>query len=117
MLEFTAWELRERLAAGAVTAVAVASHFLNEIRQLDQTLGAFLHVDDAAVLAQAEAVDARRRGGDRLGSLAGVPVAVKDVLCVADQPTTCGSKMLQNFRPPYDAHVITRLKEADAVLI
>src|SRR5207302_9785436 len=65
----------------------------------------------------AGAVDARRKRGDNLGPLAGVPVAIKDVLCTAGQPTTCGSKVLQNFKPPYDAHVITRLKQADAVLI
>ncbi|HEV3448959.1 MAG TPA: Asp-tRNA(Asn)/Glu-tRNA(Gln) amidotransferase subunit GatA, partial [Gemmataceae bacterium] len=55
--------------------------------------------------------------GEALGLLAGLPVAVKDVLCVKDQPTTCGSKMLEHFRPPYDAHVITRLRQADAVLL
>ena len=68
-------------------------------------------------LEQARAVDQRRRRGEPLGPLAGVPVAIKDVLCTKGEPTTCGSKMLQNFVPPYDAHVITRLRQADAVLI
>src|SRR5207245_2183182 len=63
------------------------------------------------------AVDAKRKRGDALGRLAGVPVALKDVLCANGRPTTCGSKMLQLFKPPYDAHVVTRLREADAVLI
>ncbi len=52
-----------------------------------------------------------------MGRLAGVPIAIKDVLCTKGVPTTCGSKMLQNFVPPYDAHVVTRLREADAILI
>ena len=63
------------------------------------------------------AVDARRQAGEPLGPLAGVPVAIKDVLCVEGEPTTCGSRMLRDFRPPYDATVIARLKAADAILI
>src|SRR5262249_9114974 len=55
--------------------------------------------------------------GEPLGPLAGVPVALKDVLCTRGQPTTCGSKILQHFVPPYDAHVVSRLKQADAVLL
>src|SRR5204863_6227143 len=75
------------------------------------------HVDESAALAQARAVDAKRQRGEPLGTLAGLPVAVKDVLCTQGQPTTCGSKVLQNFVPPYDAYVITKLKQADAVLL
>ena len=66
---------------------------------------------------QARAVDAKRQRGEPVGLLAGLPVAVKDVLCIKGQPTTCGSKILQNYRPPYDAHVVERLRAADAVLI
>src|SRR5207253_2963259 len=83
----------------------------------DPTVRAFLHVDADSALEQARAVDLKHRRGEPLGPLAGVPVAIKDVLCTAGQPTTCGSKMLENFVPPYDAHVITRLKQADAVLL
>ncbi len=63
------------------------------------------------------ALDARRNAGQTLGKLAGLPVAVKDVLCARGQRCTCGSKILANYFPPYDAHVITRLKDADAILI
>jgi aspartyl-tRNA(Asn)/glutamyl-tRNA(Gln) amidotransferase subunit A len=62
-------------------------------------------------------VDAKRQRGEPLGALAGIPIAVKDVLCTQGQPTTCGSKILQHFVPPYDAHVITRLRQADAVIL
>src|SRR5207237_9037587 len=62
-------------------------------------------------------VDAKRKQGAKLGAPAGVPVAIKDVLCTRGIPTTCSSKILKNFIPPYDAHVIERLKTADAVLI
>src|SRR5205814_6361213 len=66
---------------------------------------------------QAEAVDAKRRAGRPLGRLAGMPVAVKDVLCTRGVKTTCASRMLDNFVPPYDAHVVERLRAEDAVIL
>src|SRR5947209_6331713 len=117
MIERTAAELRTLLRQGDLSAETLAGDFLEAIRGRDPRVKAFLHVDEAAVLEQARAVDARRKRGEALGALAGLPVAVKDVLCVRGQPTTCGSKVLQKFVPPYDAHVISRLKQADAVLL
>ena len=76
-----------------------------------------MRVDPSAALAQAEEIDRRRKAGKPLGRLAGLPVAVKDVLCTQGEPTTCASRMLENFRPPYDATVVAKLKAADAVLI
>ena len=70
----------------------------------------------SAILDQAREVDRRRKAGEPLGPLAGVPVAIKDVLCVQGEPTTCGSRMLRNFRPPYDATAIARLRAAGAIL-
>src|SRR5262249_16840325 len=90
--------------------------FLDAVRRRDPRVQAFLHVDEAAALGQARAVDGKRRRGEPLGPLAGVPVALKDVLCTRGQPTTCGTKILQHFVPPYDANVVSRLKQADAVL-
>jgi aspartyl-tRNA(Asn)/glutamyl-tRNA(Gln) amidotransferase subunit A len=115
-IERTAAELLSAQAQGE-TAERIAQAFLDSIRRRDPKVKAFLHVDESAALEQARAIDARRKNGDPLGRLAGVPVAVKDVLCIQGRPTTCGSKILQDFIPPYDAHVISRLKEADAVLI
>src|SRR5438876_1221658 len=83
-------------------------------RRSDAKVRAFLHVDEASALEQARRVDGKRRSGQPLGALAGLPVAVKDVLCTRGQPTTCASKILKNFVPPYDAHVIGRLRAADA---
>jgi aspartyl-tRNA(Asn)/glutamyl-tRNA(Gln) amidotransferase subunit A len=117
MIERTATELLRLLADGSVTAKALATQYLDAIRQRDSIVKAFLHVDPDAALEQARAVDSRRKRGEALGPLAGVPVALKDVLCIRGQPTTCGSKILQNFKPPYDAHVVERLRRADAVLI
>jgi aspartyl-tRNA(Asn)/glutamyl-tRNA(Gln) amidotransferase subunit A len=117
MIERTAAELLTALGKGDTTAEALTDRFLETIRQREPRVRAFLHVDDTAAREQARAVDAKRKSGAPLGALAGIPVAIKDVLCLAGQPTTCASKILKNFRPPYDAHVITRLKEADAILI
>jgi aspartyl-tRNA(Asn)/glutamyl-tRNA(Gln) amidotransferase subunit A len=117
MIDRTAAELLAALRRGDTTSEALTEAFLQAIRLREPRVRAFLHVDEAGALEQARAVDARRKRGEALGPLAGLPVAVKDVLCVRGQPTTCGSKMLQDFRPPYDATVIDRLRRADAVLL
>src|SRR5262245_37819577 len=116
MIEKTAAELLAAQAQGQ-TAESITSAFLAAIKERDPETRAFLQVDEASALAQARSVDAKRKSGQPLGKLAGVPVAVKDVLCTKGVTTTCGSKMLERFVPPYDAHVITALKAADAVLI
>jgi aspartyl-tRNA(Asn)/glutamyl-tRNA(Gln) amidotransferase subunit A len=117
MIERTTAELLNSLSRGEISSEDLTGQFLQAVRQRDPRVRAFLHVDEASALEQARAVDAKRRQGKPLGALAGVPVAVKDVLCTAGQPTTCGSKILEHFKPPYDAHVITRLRQADAVLL
>lgn len=117
MIHLTAHELLAALQRGEFTAAALTQQFLDVIREREPQIQAFLHVDAAAALEQARAVDGKRQRGEPLGALAGVPVAIKDVLCTAGKPTTCGSKMLQHFKPPYDAHVIERLRQADAVFL
>jgi len=117
LTERTATELLADLDAGKVTSVEVTRAFLDQIEKSDGKVGAFLRVAGEAALARAEEIDQRRQAGESLGRLAGLPVAVKDVLCTAGEPTTCASRMLENFVPPYDATVIARLKDADAVLI
>jgi len=117
MLDLPATELVRRLATGEVSSVELTRLCLDRIERYDRAVRAFLRVDSAAALARAEAIDRRRLAGEPVGQLAGLPVAVKDVLCAQGEPTTCGSRMLENFRPPYDAAVIAKLKAADAVLI
>ena len=113
----TAPELLATMAAGEATAVEVATAFLDRIAARDGAVHAFLHVDRDATLEQADAVDRKRRSGEPLGTLAGLPVAVKDNLCARGAPTTCSSKMLEKFVSPYDATVVRRLRDADAVLV
>ncbi len=84
---------------------------------MDSGLGAFLHVDPERVRAEARAVDARVAAGEDPGPLAGVPVAIKDNLTVAGMPTTCASRILETYRPPYTATAVTRLRAAGAVVL
>jgi aspartyl-tRNA(Asn)/glutamyl-tRNA(Gln) amidotransferase subunit A len=117
LIERSAAELLILQQKGGTTAEAIIDAFLAAVRTRDPQVKAFLHVDEDAARQQARAVDAKRKNGKPLGRLAGVPVAVKDVLCTRGTPTTCSSRILKNFVPPYDAHVVERLKAADAVLI
>ncbi len=117
LLDASATQLLQQLAAAEITAVEVTQAYLDQITRHDATVRSFLSVPADEALAQAAAVDARRGRGERLGPLAGLPVAVKDNLCTTGWATSCGSRMLENFRSPYDATVIARLKAADAVLI
>ncbi|MFC4906147.1 Asp-tRNA(Asn)/Glu-tRNA(Gln) amidotransferase subunit GatA [Actinomadura gamaensis] len=110
-------ELGELIAAGEASAEEVAAAHLDRIQAVDAEVHAFLHVDREAVLAQARSIDERRAAGEKLGPLAGVPVAHKDVFVTADMPTTAGSKILEGWRPPYDATVTARLRAAGMVIL
>jgi aspartyl-tRNA(Asn)/glutamyl-tRNA(Gln) amidotransferase subunit A len=110
-------DLLRALERGEVRAEELTTACLQIIQQHDKRIGAFLLLDEEGALKQARAVDARRAKGEPVGALAGLPVALKDVLCTRGLRTTCGSKILGNFIPPYDAHVVERLRQADAVLI
>lgn len=113
----TAGDLLGRMERGELSSVEVTTAHLDQIAARDGEVAAFLFVDRDAALRSAREIDQKRKSGQPLGPLAGLPVAIKDVLCTRGQPTTCASRMLEKFVPPYDAHVITRLREADAVLI
>jgi len=114
LITATAAELSERLAAGDVSSVEVTQAHLDRIAAVDGDIHAFLHLN-AAALETAAAVDAQRAAGEPLGPLAGVPVAIKDVLCTLDMPSTAGSKILEGWIPPYDATVVARMRAAGLV--
>jgi aspartyl-tRNA(Asn)/glutamyl-tRNA(Gln) amidotransferase subunit A len=116
ILTLTVGELLDKQARGELTAEVIAQAFLTAVQQREPLLHSFLHIDADDVLRQARAVDAKRRAGQAVGPLAGIPVAIKDNICTRGVRTTCASKILANFVPPYDAHVIERLRAADAVL-
>ena len=112
----TLHEAQQRLVAGDLTAVRLTEAVLERIDSVEPTVRAFLSLDRQGALRQAEAADAARAAG-RGGPLCGLPLALKDVLCTTDLPTTCGSRMLEHFVAPYDATVVTRLRQAGAVLL
>ena len=106
----------EGLARGDFTSVELTTAFLDRIASIDTHVGAFLTITADAALSQAAAADARRASGE-VDRLDGLPIAIKDVLSTAGVETTCGSRMLQGFIPPYDATVIRHLKTAGVVML
>ena len=112
----TLHEAQQRLAAGDLTAVRLTEAVLERIDSVEPTVRAYLSLDREGAIAQAEAADAARAAG-RGGPLCGLPLALKDVLCTTNLPTTCGSRMLEHFVAPYDATVVSRLRQAGAVLL
>ncbi|MGI5144987.1 Asp-tRNA(Asn)/Glu-tRNA(Gln) amidotransferase subunit GatA [Plantactinospora sp. CA-294935] len=113
----TATEIAALIAGGEASAVEVTQAHLDRIAAVDDRVHAFLHVDVDGALEAARAVDAKRAAGEELGPLAGVPVAVKDVLTAKGVPTTVGSKILQGWRPPYDSTIVRRLRAAGTVML
>jgi aspartyl-tRNA(Asn)/glutamyl-tRNA(Gln) amidotransferase subunit A len=109
-------EIAAALAAKELSAVEITQAVITRTKAVDSRVRAFNSFDEADALAQAAASDARRAAGDSRGPLDGVPIGLKDVIAVANQPLTASSKMLANFTSPYDATVTTRLKQAGAVL-
>jgi len=112
----TARAIREDVAARRVSAVELCQDALARIKASNPGLNSFLLVDDQDALARAHKVDARIAAGD-VPALAGVPIAIKDNLCVRGMKTTAASKILETYRPPYDATVIERLEAAGAVIV
>jgi len=112
----TAAELSTKLEAGEVSSVEVTQAHLDRIAAVDGGVHAFLHLNEKA-LETAASVDAKRKSGEKLGPLAGVPIAVKDVLCTIGMPSTAGSRILEGWIPPYDATVVARLRDANLVLL
>jgi len=113
----TAADLGRAIGAGDLSAVDVTRAHLDRIAAVDERVHAFLHVDNEGALAAAARVDAARAAGEPLGPLAGVPVAVKDVVTTRGLPSTAGSKILAGWRPPYDATIVARMKDAGMVVL
>jgi aspartyl-tRNA(Asn)/glutamyl-tRNA(Gln) amidotransferase subunit A len=113
----TAAEMASALAAKEISSAELTQQHLNRIASVDGKIHAFLHIDSAGALEQAGAIDKKRASGEKLSPLAGVPIAVKDILAQKGIPTTAGSKILEGWRPPYDSTVVAKLKAAGVVIL
>jgi aspartyl-tRNA(Asn)/glutamyl-tRNA(Gln) amidotransferase subunit A len=116
LIKKSAAELAALIATGEVSSREVTQAHLDQIARVDSTINAFLYVDGDGALAQADSAD-KTRGGSSPSPLNGVPLALKDVLAQKGVPTTCGSKILEGWRPPYDATVVSKLKAAGVVIL
>jgi aspartyl-tRNA(Asn)/glutamyl-tRNA(Gln) amidotransferase subunit A len=117
MIKKTAAQMSASLTSGETTSVALTQSHLDRISEVDSKVKAFLYVDGENALDQAAKVDAERAAGKKLHPLAGVPLALKDVLAQEGVPTTAGSKILQGWKPPYDSTVVAKLKQAGVVIL
>ena len=113
----TAHELAEKLAAREVSAREVTESVLGRIAQAEERIHAYVTVTEAVALSQADAVDAARTAGESVSPLAGIPIALKDNLCTTGIETTCSSKILRGFVPPYNATVVDKLEAAGSIFV
>lgn len=113
----TAVQLAGKIKAGEVTAIEATKVALARIQKLEPTLNCFITVEEQRALQQAEEVQKKIESGELTGPLAGVPIAIKDNICVSGLPTTCGSKILENFVPFYTAEAVEKLQRAGAIIL
>jgi aspartyl-tRNA(Asn)/glutamyl-tRNA(Gln) amidotransferase subunit A len=116
LFELTIEEAHRLLKTKEISSVELTRAVLDRINAVEGKVDAFLTISEKTALVQAKAADQKIAGGDG-GPLTGIPLAIKDVICTRDFPTTCGSQILENFRPPYDATVIQKLRKAGAVIV
>ncbi len=117
LLKKSALELADMLASGEITSIELTTACLDRIEAINPRINAFLHVDREGALATAAEVDAKRAAGEDLHPLAGVPIALKDNMVTRGMPTTCASKILGGWRPPYDATVVKKIHAAGLPIV
>lgn len=117
LLDMTALQLAAAIKKGETTAVEAAEMVLARIEEQDKTYNCYVTVDAEGALAQAKVVQKRIEAGELTGTLAGVPVALKDNLCTEGLRTTCSSKILHHFVPTYTAEAVKNLQKAGAVIL
>ena len=115
-LKISALEFIQQVQNGDISVEDFIGKTLEQIQNVDDKLHAFLSINDDSV-RQAQLIDKKIKSGDKMGALFGMPISIKDNMCIKNGKTTCASKMLENFVAPYDATVISKLKQQDAIFI
>ena len=115
--ELSANSIKEKIIKREISAQEVVEDLFERIRIKDASVKAYLYLDKEGALLKAKEIDEKLSSGGQLGILAGIPVAIKDNICTSGMKTTCASRILENFIPPYDAFVVKRMKEEDAIVI
>ena len=110
-------QLLDQLTTGQISSQQLVAACFQNIEAENATINAFVHLNTEAALQQAEQIDKRRAAGEAIGPLQGLPIGIKDNMCEKGIPTTCGSRMLANFKPPYDSDVVQRIQAADGIVI
>ncbi|MHC4310228.1 MAG: amidase, partial [Planctomycetota bacterium] len=117
MENLSAIQLRDKIAAGRVSSVEATEAIFKNIKEREPVIGAYISTYRDRAMGKAAEVDKRIAAGQKVGELAGVPVAVKDIMCTTFGATTCASKILENFHAPYNATVVEKFLSADAVIV
>lgn len=115
--ELSAYEIKEKIKRREITANEVVEDLFERINSKELLIKAYISLDKEGALLKAKEIDRKLSNGDKVGQLAGIPVALKDNICTAGIETTCASRILENFIPPYDAFVVKRMKKEDAIII
>ena len=117
LLGFTALQIKEKILSREIQATELVGKLFKWIKDIEPNVQAFITINEKEALEKALEIDKKIGNRQKVGLLAGIPIAVKDNICTKNLTTTCASKILQNFTPPYDAFVVKRLKEEDAIII
>lgn len=117
LLGQTAHKLGEMLRSGETTSLEIVEAYFKQIESVEDRVKAYITLDKEGALAKAKEIDKKRQAGEKLSDLAGIPVGIKDNICTKGMRTTCGSRMLEDFIPPYNATVIDKLEEQGAIVL
>ena len=115
--ELTVHELVEKLESGELTSEEITKSYLDRIKEVDPEVKAYISVMEEEAIEKAKKIDSRRKTGEKLNKFAGIPIGIKDNMCITGTKTTCSSKMLENFVAPYDATVIEKLNEEELIYL
>ena len=117
LFRLSALELADMMEKGECTSEEIVLSYFGRIDEVESSVNAYVTLCKEEAINKAKLIDERRKKGEKLNKMAGIPVSIKDNICTKDVKTTCSSKMLENFIPPYSATVIERLEEAGAIML